>query len=114
MILAMRSMKAGGAPEREAARDQKGKSREAENGGGAPVQGDLRDAGHGGKDYENRARGGNKQPVPDCARRLPFIGGLAALHARFNVIGGDAIALPFAKRGLLPARLLRASGGGEG
>jgi|SRR5947207_7016377 len=67
IVLAMRSMKAGGAPEREATRDKEGKGREAENGGGAPVQGDLRDAGHGGKDYKNRARGGNKQPVPDGA-----------------------------------------------
>jgi len=75
------------------------------------VQRHLRDARHGGEDDEDAGGGDNQEPVEHAARGLGFAEELATVHAGFDEIGGDVVAVAFADGSFFPARLLLAGGG---
>src|SRR5215472_5458494 len=55
---------------------------------------------------EDGGSGGDEEPVPDSASWRGFTGGPATVHARFDVVGSDAVAAAFALRGFFPPCLL--------
>src|SRR5215472_9914159 len=64
------SMEARGAPEGEAAEEEKEQKRPDQEEGGSPMQGHLRDASRGRKKSEDGCGCGDEEPVPCTARRV--------------------------------------------
>src|SRR5215472_600878 len=100
------SVEASGAVEGECANEEKDEERDGQEGSGSPVERELRDARHRCEYDEDGGSGGDEEPVPDSASWRGFTGGLATVHARFDVVGSDAVAAGFALRGFFPPCLL--------
>lgn len=66
----VRSIEARGAPEGEAADNEKQEQDRGQKSGWSPVQGHLRDASHRRKDHEHAAGSHNQQPVQRAAGRF--------------------------------------------
>jgi len=99
-------VKARCAVQSQAANEEKSQGGGGQNEGRGPVELELREAGGGGEVGEDGGGGGYEQPVDGGARRFCFAGGLAAVHAGFDVIAFDVVTLAFAVGGLLPLCLL--------
>src|SRR5205807_1671330 len=58
------------------------------------------------KNDENSAGPCDEQPIPNAAGMRGLVSRLAAVQARLDVVGGNAVALAFALRRFFPTRLL--------
>src|SRR5438552_14681910 len=105
------SVEARSAPEGEAANNKEQEQGGGQKRGRSPVQGQLRDASHRRKDHEYAGGEDDQQPVQRAARRFGFAQKLAAVHAGFDEVRRDAVAVTLANGGFFPSRLLLAGGG---
>src|SRR5882724_2008988 len=107
-------IEARGTPEGETAKNEQGQERGSQKRGWPPMDGHLRDARHGCKEYEDAGSCGNEQPVQDATRWRGFTRCLAPVHAGFDIVCGDAVsaALPLSR--FFPAGLFSSGYGREG
>src|SRR5205814_157052 len=102
------SIEARGAPEGQAANNEKQDQDRSQKRGWSPSDRHLRDARNGRKDHEHTASGDHQQPVQAAAGRLSFTEDLAPVHAGFDEVCGYPVAVAFPDSRLFPAGLLLA------
>src|SRR6266436_4666618 len=108
------SVEARSSPEYDATKKQQNDCRYGQEHSWPPMERHQRSPRHGCKYDEDTCSAGNQRPVQQTTWRPDFSSNLLSLHAGFDIVFGNAVALGFATRSFPPLHLLFAASGRKG